>query len=243
MMPSLIHRPTPTRTIDSANGIRQPQVANWSPDHVLAARITRLDRNRPAGTPNCGHDAMKPRWSWVRDHSIASSTEPPHSPPTPMPWRVRRIVRMIAPQIPIDLVGRDEGDQERRDAHAQQRRDQCRLAADAVAVMAENRRPDRPADEADEVGAERGERAGQRVFIGKIELAEDQSGRGAVDEEVVPLDGGADGRGDHRSAKLRCCAPTRKVLRTSPTSRLPCLPPGLCLRGTCSCGGYSSPKT
>jgi hypothetical protein len=37
----------------------------------------------------------------VRAHSIASSTEPPHSPPTPIPWIKRMIVKITAPQMPI----------------------------------------------------------------------------------------------------------------------------------------------
>ena len=100
------------------------------------------------------------------------------------------------------LVGRHKGDQERRDAHEQQRRDQRRLAADAVAVMAEDRRADRPGDEADEIGAEGGERRRQRILVGEVQLAEDEAGGGAVEEEVVPLDGGADRRGDDRLAQL-----------------------------------------
>src|SRR6266576_1647409 len=48
-------------------------------------------------------------------------------------------------------IGRDEADEERSDAHQQQRGDQCRLAPDSVAVMAEDRRPDRSRDEPDGV--------------------------------------------------------------------------------------------
>ena len=101
------------------------------------------------------------------------------------------------------LVGGNKGDQKGRDAHAQKRGDQGRLAPDAVAVMAEYRGADRAADKADEVGAERRERCGERIFVGEVELAEDQAGRGAVDEEIVPFDRGADRRGDHRLAQLR----------------------------------------
>ena len=84
-MPSLIHSPTPTRTMLSANGMRQPQVRNWSPEYQLKNSTATLARNSPAGAPNCGHEVMKPRFLLVRHHSMASSTEPPHSPPTPMP--------------------------------------------------------------------------------------------------------------------------------------------------------------
>ena len=108
-------------------------------------------------------------------------------------------------------VGRHEGDQEGRDAHAQQRGDQRRLAADAIAVMAEYRGADRAADEADEISAEGGERRRQRIFVGEVELAEDQSGRGAVDEKIVPFDGRADCRCDDRLAQLRAVFGSRKI--------------------------------
>ncbi len=68
-----------------------------------------------------------------------------------------------------------------------------RFAADAIAVMAEYRRTDRPADEADEVGPERGQRPRQRRFMREVKLAENQAGHGAVDEKIVPLDRGTDG--------------------------------------------------
>ncbi len=77
--------------------------------------------------------------------------------------------------------------------------------------MAEDRGADRAADEADEIGAERGERAGQRIFIGKKQLAENQPGRGAVNEEVVPLDRSTDSRGDNRLAKLVLCSDADSV--------------------------------
>ncbi len=134
---------------------------------------------------------------------MASSTEPPHSPPTPMPWIARSTVKSTAPQMPIESIGRHEGDGEGRQPHAQQRRDQRRLAADAIAVMAENRGADRPAGKADEIGAEREQRRRQRILIGKVELAEHQAGRGAVEKEVVPLDRRADRRCDDGLAQLR----------------------------------------
>src|SRR6202007_1246354 len=56
--------------------------------------------------------------------------------------------------------------------------------------------------EADEIGAERRQCRGQRVFVGEVELAEDQAGGGAIEEEVVPLDRGADGRRDDGLAQV-----------------------------------------
>ncbi len=99
---SRMYSPIPTRTMESANGTRHPQARKASPDIWLKASTARLARNSPAGTPNCGHEAAKPRWALVLVHSIDISTEPPHSPPTPTPWMKRRIVRSTAPQMPIE---------------------------------------------------------------------------------------------------------------------------------------------
>ncbi len=82
-------------------GIRQPQVRKSGPEIWLTARTARLARNKPQGTPNCGQEAMKPRVSRERAHSMDMRTEPPHSPPTPTPWMNRKMVRMIAPQMPM----------------------------------------------------------------------------------------------------------------------------------------------
>ena len=69
--------------------------------------------------------------------------------------------------------------------------------------MAENRGADRAGDEADEVGAEGEQRPRERRLVWKVELAEDETGRGAVEEKVVPLYRRADRRCDHRLAQLR----------------------------------------
>jgi len=81
--------------------MRQPQTRNWSAESQLKTSTARLARKNPAGAPNCGQEAMKPRLRSVRAHSIASNTEPPHSPPTPIPWIKRITVSRTAPQMPM----------------------------------------------------------------------------------------------------------------------------------------------
>ncbi len=66
------------------------------------------------------------------------------------------------------------------------------LAADLVAVVAEDHPADRPGDEAHRERRECQERADQRIEVGKEQLVEDQRGGDAVDEEVVPLQRGPD---------------------------------------------------
>jgi len=99
-------------------------------------------------------------------------------------------------------VSGDEGDQEGRDTHAEKSCDQRRLATDPIAIMTEDRGADRPRRETDEVGAESQQRGGGRVRIREIELAEDQSRSGPIEEEIIPFDGGADRGGNHRLAQL-----------------------------------------
>ena len=64
--------------------MRQPQTRNPSPEIRLNASTARFASNNPAGTPNWGQLATKPRRCWL-PHSIDNNTEPPHSPPTPTP--------------------------------------------------------------------------------------------------------------------------------------------------------------
>ncbi|MCY1512951.1 hypothetical protein D9M68_474320 [compost metagenome] len=86
-------------------------------------------------------------------------------------------------------------------AHDDQRGHQRVLAPDPVAQMAEHQPSQRPGQEPCRESAERRHRADERVRRREKHLAEDQRGRGGVDVEVVPLDGGADeggGGGAHR---------------------------------------------
>ena len=88
-------------------------------------------------------------------------------------------------------VGGQQPDRERREAHHQQAEHEQLLAADAVAVVAEHQAADGPGEEADRERAERGERGGRGVAGREEDVREDEGGGDAVEEEVVPLDGGA----------------------------------------------------
>jgi hypothetical protein len=88
-----------------------------------------------------------------------------------------------------DLVGRDQPDADRCNAHHHHGDDEERFAADAVAEMAEQRRAERPRQEPDEKGREREQRADERIRARKELLREDRGGGDPVQKEVVPLDG------------------------------------------------------
>ena len=64
--------------------------------------------------------------------------------------------------------------------------------------MAEDDRAERSRREADEIGREREQRGRERVGGGKKQFRKDQRRGDAVEKEVVPLDGRADGRGSDR---------------------------------------------
>ena len=90
------------------------------------------------------------------------------------------------------LVGRQQADQERGDAHHDECQHEHRLASDPVAVVADDDAAERAGDEADGVGAEGRQRAGQRIEGRKEQAIEDERRGRSVEEEVVPLDGRAD---------------------------------------------------
>jgi hypothetical protein len=68
--------------------------------------------------------------------------------------------------------------------------------------MAEDRGPHGPGEEAHGVDQEGLERADQRVGLREEEFGEDEAGDGAVEEEIVPLDRGADRAGDDGAGEL-----------------------------------------
>jgi hypothetical protein len=68
--------------------------------------------------------------------------------------------------------------------------------------VAENRGAHRARDKADGIDGEGFERADPWVGMRKEQFGEDQASDGRIEEEIVPFDRGADGRGDHGAAKL-----------------------------------------
>jgi hypothetical protein len=95
------------------------------------------------------------------------------------------------------MIGRQQSDAERTEPHHRHGDHQHRLAADAVAEMAEQDAADRAGEKAGRVCAERRQRAGQRIDVREEQAVEDQGRRGAIDQKVVPFDDGADRSGKH----------------------------------------------
>ena len=101
------------------------------------------------------------------------------------------------------VVGRQQADERGADAHDDQGQQEHLLAPDAVAVVAEDQAADRSGEEPDGEGGEGRELRGRSVQAVEVELVEDHRGGRAVEEEVVPLDRGADGRGERDAARGR----------------------------------------
>ena len=94
-------------------------------------------------------------------------------------------------------VARQQPDQESRDAHQREGREEGDLAAHEVAEPPEQDRAQRPHDEADREGRER-QQEGGRFVDAREEMRGERARERAVEEEVVPLEQRAERRGtDH----------------------------------------------
>ena len=179
----------------SRNGTRQPQARKSASGSCEASPNAPVASSSPTGAPACTQLAVEPAPARVGPCSTTISTAPAHSPPTPSPCTNRSTTSSTGASDPGRLVGRQQPDQERREADEHEGGDERRLPADAVAVVAEHDAAERPGEEPDGVGGERGHRPGDRVDGREEQAVEDEGGGGAVQEEVVPLDGGADEAG------------------------------------------------
>lgn len=99
---------------------------------------------------------------------------------------------------PRRLVGGQHADQRGGDAHQHQRRHEHHATPVPVADVAGDEGAQRSEQEADADREERGDRGAGGAETLEEQLRQHERGRRGVDEEVVPLDGGADhGGGDH----------------------------------------------
>ena len=77
--------------------------------------------------------------------------------------------------------------------------------AETIAEMPKERAAERPRQEPDCVAAERRQRPGERVEGREERLVEDERRRCRVDQEIVPLDDGAEAAREHHGAHFRGC--------------------------------------
>ena len=109
---------------------------------------------------------------------------------------IRLMVRILKPAP--GMGGHQPGpDEHGRAAHQHEARNQKLLATDSVAIMSEDQTAQRPRQKAKGPGRICQHCADERIFLLKELTVEDQRGGGSVQEEVVPLDRGADKAGQH----------------------------------------------
>ncbi len=110
------------------------------------------------------------------------------------------------------LVGGQDADREAGDAHHHHRDDQHRLASEPVAEVPEHQATERSREVTGGERPERGDRRDRRVRRREEQVAEDQGGHGAVEQEVVVLDGGTEQARQRDPPQLRVVA-GRRALR------------------------------
>ena len=140
-IPSRIHSPIPTSTIDSRKGMRQPQVRN------AVARQRAENQHRDVGQEQTGrHAKLRPGRDEapvlvaarpLHRHQHGAAPLAAHADPLD---EAQRRQDHRAPDADA-VIGRHQPDQERGNAHQHQRGDQRRFAAEPVAPMAEDRGP------------------------------------------------------------------------------------------------------
>ena len=89
-----------TSTRLARNGIRQAQALNASGAPSAITVIIPVPSSSPIGTPICGQLAISPR-RFCLPHSMDSSTEPLHSPPTATPCSTRSTTSRMGAATPI----------------------------------------------------------------------------------------------------------------------------------------------
>ena len=109
-------------------------------------------------------------------------------------------------QHPHGRVGRQHADRRRREAHHHDGDEEGVLAADQIADAPEHQRAERPDQEPGRVGGEAGQQRRRRVPLGEEQRREERRQR-RVDVEVVPLEDGAERRGEDDLPDLRPAEP------------------------------------
>ncbi len=97
---SRTNSPTPTSRNDSRNGTRQPHDRNAASSSTADSnQNTPVAAKNPTEGPTCGNAAYSPRRRFGAC-STASSAAPPHSPPSPIPWRNRSRISSNGAHMP-----------------------------------------------------------------------------------------------------------------------------------------------
>ena len=186
-----------TSTAESRNGIRQPHASKSSSLWTAASTNSSAVREQVAQR----HAGLRPRDQKPRRAGVAVLGDDQHraaplAADARSPGPARQTSSRIGRRDADRGVRRQQADREGREPIISRRDDEHLLAADPVTEVAEDHAAERPRHEPEGVGAERQQRAGRPGRVGEEQRAEDEGGRRPVEEEVVPLDGGADQAGE-----------------------------------------------
>ena len=81
--------------------MRQPQARNCaSLINPVSSRKMPVEHRNPIGAPSCGNMPYQARLPGGA-FSVASSTAPPHSPPSPRPWPNRHSANSSGAKMPM----------------------------------------------------------------------------------------------------------------------------------------------
>ena len=129
-------------------------------------------------------------------------------------------------QHPDARVGRQHADRRGRQPHHHDGDEEGVLAADQIPDAPEHQRAERPDQESGRVGGEAGEQRRRRVPLGEEQRREERR-QSRVDVKVVPLEDGAERRGEDHLPRLRpadrarrcCCHWCRGHVACAPSRR------------------------
>jgi len=206
-----MNSPTAIRTRLRRNGTLQPQARNCFSGSEVNVASAAVDNRSPAGTPSCGQlEVAIPLRGVLDRHQSGTAPFASHRETLHESQHDQAEGRQNAHLF----EGGQHADQERRSTHDQQRDHQHRFAADPIAEVPEDHSADGSREESHAERGERRKRACYRIEMRKEQLREHQCSGGAVQEEVVPLNGGADearegyaadGGPRNGLAATRCC--------------------------------------
>ena len=195
--------PKTTSTMLIKNAIRQPYDSKAAPGSAICRNAnTPVPKRQSERQPDLGHaagEAASVRRAVLDGQQygagpLAAERESLRNPKQQQQHRGEH----------ADLRGGgQQPHQSRGAAHQKHRQCQGLLTADAISDVAEYEPADGPDDEPDGERREGQQRPHERTLVREERVVEDEACSGGVEEEVVPLDGGADEAGQQGGANRR----------------------------------------
>ena len=169
-----------------------------------------MEHKNPSGAPSCGKHAVPGLFAGGRvfgrqQHGAAPLAAQSH----PLSYSAER--QQSGGRHADGCVRRQQTDAHGGNAHGEQCRDQSGLASDAIAEMAEQRRPDRTREKCEGKGGQRLQHRRGGIAFGEKKFGKHQHRGGGVDIEVEKFDGCADETREQNAARLLRVGPGYRV--------------------------------